>query len=57
MTGCTCSLRNGRYRGPVASAATPAIAVLVAASVEYDVLRYHHDPRTEAFGDEASTLR
>jgi Cys-tRNA(Pro)/Cys-tRNA(Cys) deacylase len=38
----------------VASAATPAIAVLVAAGVPHEVLRYHHDPRAESFGDEAA---
>jgi Cys-tRNA(Pro)/Cys-tRNA(Cys) deacylase len=37
----------------VASAATPAIAALVAAGVPHEVLRYHHDPRAESFGDEA----
>ncbi|BBZ27222.1 Cys-tRNA(Pro)/Cys-tRNA(Cys) deacylase [Mycolicibacterium madagascariense] len=35
------------------SAATPAIGVLVAAGVAHEVLRYEHDPRTDAFGDEA----
>ena len=39
----------------MARAATPAIAALVAAGVAHDVLRYQHDPRTEAFGDEAVT--
>jgi Cys-tRNA(Pro)/Cys-tRNA(Cys) deacylase len=34
-------------------AATPAIAALVAAGVPHEVLHYHHDPRNEAFGDEA----
>ncbi|MEB3070409.1 aminoacyl-tRNA deacylase [[Mycobacterium] vasticus] len=34
-------------------AATPAIAVLVAAQVPHQVLRYHHDPRRQTFGDEA----
>lgn len=37
----------------VARAATPAIAALVAAGVPHKVLTYRHDPRTEAFGDEA----
>jgi Cys-tRNA(Pro)/Cys-tRNA(Cys) deacylase len=37
----------------VARAATPAIAALVAAGVPHQVLAYHHDPRNEAFGDEA----
>ena len=34
-------------------AATPAIAALLAAGVAHEVLQYHHDPRTEAFGEEA----
>jgi Cys-tRNA(Pro)/Cys-tRNA(Cys) deacylase len=38
----------------VASAATPAIAALVAAGVPHEVLRYHHDPRADSFGDEAA---
>ena len=38
----------------MASAATPAIAALVAAGVPHEVLRYHHDPRAESFGDEAA---
>jgi Cys-tRNA(Pro)/Cys-tRNA(Cys) deacylase len=38
----------------VASAATPAIAALVAAGVPHEVLRYHHDPRAESYGDEAA---
>jgi Cys-tRNA(Pro)/Cys-tRNA(Cys) deacylase len=38
----------------VASAATPAIAALVAAGVPHQVLRYHHDPRAESFGVEAA---
>jgi Cys-tRNA(Pro)/Cys-tRNA(Cys) deacylase len=37
----------------VARAATPAIAALVAAGVPHQVLAYHHDPRSESFGDEA----
>ena len=41
------------YAVPVARAATPAIAVLVAGGVSHTVLAYRHDPRTEAFGDEA----
>lgn len=44
-----------RYRGPMARAATPAIAALVLAGVPHDVLRYHHDPRRESYGDEAVT--
>ena len=38
----------------MASAATPAIAALVAAGVPHEVLRYRHDPRAESFGDEAA---
>jgi Cys-tRNA(Pro)/Cys-tRNA(Cys) deacylase len=38
----------------VASAATPAIAALVAAGIPHEVLRYHHDPRAESFGNEAA---
>lgn len=37
----------------MARAATPAIAALLAADVPHDVLRYHHDPRTGAYGEEA----
>jgi Cys-tRNA(Pro)/Cys-tRNA(Cys) deacylase len=37
----------------VAGAATPAIAALVAASVPHEVFGYQHDPRNQAFGDEA----
>ncbi|ORA46570.1 aminoacyl-tRNA deacylase [Mycolicibacterium chubuense] len=37
----------------MARAATPAIAALVAAGAPHEVLAYRHDPRTEAFGDEA----
>lgn len=37
----------------MAGAATPAIAALIAAGVDHEVLRYHHDPRSESFGDEA----
>ena len=44
---------NPHYRVAVARAATPAIAVLVAANVDHEVLSYHHDPRNDAFGDEA----
>jgi Cys-tRNA(Pro)/Cys-tRNA(Cys) deacylase len=35
-------------------AATPAIAALVVAGVPHDVLQYHHDPRSESFGEEAA---
>jgi len=38
----------------VASAATPAIAALLAAGVPHEVLRFHHDPRAESFGTEAA---
>jgi Cys-tRNA(Pro)/Cys-tRNA(Cys) deacylase len=41
------------YAEPVARAATPAIAALLAAEVPHQVLQYHHDPRTESFGEEA----
>lgn len=41
------------YRESMPRAPTPAIAALVAAGVPHDVLRYHHDPRNESFGDEA----
>jgi Cys-tRNA(Pro)/Cys-tRNA(Cys) deacylase len=37
----------------VARAATPAIAALLAADVPHEVLQYKHDPRTDAFGEEA----
>jgi Cys-tRNA(Pro)/Cys-tRNA(Cys) deacylase len=37
----------------VARAATPAITALVAAEIPHEVLRYHHDPLIESFGDEA----
>ncbi|MBU8809897.1 Cys-tRNA(Pro) deacylase [Mycolicibacterium goodii] len=37
----------------MARAATPAIAALVAAGIEHDVVRYHHDPRNDSFGAEA----
>lgn len=37
----------------MARAATPAITALLAAEVPHEVLRYHHDPRNESFGDEA----
>jgi Cys-tRNA(Pro)/Cys-tRNA(Cys) deacylase len=37
----------------VARAATPAIAALLAAEVPHEVLQYKHDPRNEAFGEEA----
>ena len=37
----------------MAGAATPAITALVAAEIPHEVLRYHHDPLSESFGDEA----
>lgn len=37
----------------MARAATPAITALLAAEVPHEVLRYHHDPRNESFGEEA----
>jgi Cys-tRNA(Pro)/Cys-tRNA(Cys) deacylase len=41
------------YAEPVARAATPAVAALLAAEVPHQVLRYDHDPRNESFGEEA----
>ena len=41
------------YAEPVARAATPAIAALLAGEVAHEVLQYHHDPRNESFGEEA----
>lgn len=38
---------------PVARAATPAIAALLAAGVPHEVLQYTHDPRNDSFGEEA----
>ncbi|HEX5144911.1 MAG TPA: Cys-tRNA(Pro) deacylase [Mycobacterium sp.] len=35
-------------------AATPAISSLTAAGVTHEVLSYHHDPRTQAYGEEAA---
>jgi Cys-tRNA(Pro)/Cys-tRNA(Cys) deacylase len=37
----------------VSRAATPAIAALVAAGVDHEVLHYDHDPRAASYGDEA----
>lgn len=37
----------------MASAATPAIKVLLAAGIAHEVLAYQHDPRETAFGEEA----
>jgi Cys-tRNA(Pro)/Cys-tRNA(Cys) deacylase len=42
------------YADPVARAATPAIAALLAAEVPHQVLQYQHDPRNESFGEEAA---
>jgi Cys-tRNA(Pro)/Cys-tRNA(Cys) deacylase len=41
------------YAKPVARAATPAIAALLASEVPHEVVQYKHDPRTESFGEEA----
>jgi Cys-tRNA(Pro)/Cys-tRNA(Cys) deacylase len=41
------------YADPVARAATPAIAALLAEGVPHQVLQYQHDPRNESFGEEA----
>jgi Cys-tRNA(Pro)/Cys-tRNA(Cys) deacylase len=41
------------YAEPVARAATPAIAALLAAVVPHDVLHYRHDSRNQSFGEEA----
>ena len=37
----------------MARAATPAIKALQAAEIAHEVLRYHHDPQNQSFGDEA----
>jgi Cys-tRNA(Pro)/Cys-tRNA(Cys) deacylase len=42
-----------RLTVPVSRAATPAIAALVAAGAPHEVLRYHHDPRSQSYGEEA----
>ena len=42
------------YAEPVARAATPAIAALLAAQVPHELLQYQHDPRNELFGEEAA---
>ena len=42
-----------RYASPVTRAATPAIAALIKAAVAHEVLTYHHDARTESYGEEA----
>ena len=42
------------YAEPVARAATPAIAALLAAQVPHELLQYQHDPRNESFGEEAA---
>lgn len=38
-----------------AHAATPALRALIRASVDFDVLRYEHDPNERHFGEEAVT--
>jgi Cys-tRNA(Pro)/Cys-tRNA(Cys) deacylase len=38
---------------PVSRASTPAIAALLAAGAPHEVLRYHHDPRSQSYGEEA----
>ena len=42
------------YAEPVARAATPAIAALLAAQVPHELLQCQHDPRNESFGEEAA---
>jgi Cys-tRNA(Pro)/Cys-tRNA(Cys) deacylase len=37
----------------VSRAATPAIALLLAAEIPHEVLRYAHDPQNKSFGQEA----
>jgi Cys-tRNA(Pro)/Cys-tRNA(Cys) deacylase len=37
----------------VASAATPALAVLINAGVSHEVMKFDHDPREHSFGGEA----
>jgi Cys-tRNA(Pro)/Cys-tRNA(Cys) deacylase len=37
----------------VARAATPAITALLTAQIPHELLRYHHDPQNESFGEEA----
>ena len=37
----------------MARAATPAIAALLSAGIDHEVVQYHHDPRNDAFGAEA----
>lgn len=44
---------RSRYAHRVARAATPAIAALIAAGIDHEVLTYHHDPRNDSFGAEA----
>ncbi|MEZ0053063.1 Cys-tRNA(Pro)/Cys-tRNA(Cys) deacylase [Mycobacterium sp. MAA66] len=38
----------------MASAATPAIKVLLSAGIAHDVLHFQHDPRETSFGDHAA---
>jgi Cys-tRNA(Pro)/Cys-tRNA(Cys) deacylase len=42
-----------RLTEPVSRAATPAIAALLTAGAPHEVLRYHHDPRSQSYGEEA----
>ncbi|OMC06400.1 YbaK/EbsC family protein, partial [Mycolicibacterium fortuitum] len=37
----------------MARTATPAIAALVAAGIDHQVIQYRHDPRNDSFGAEA----
>ncbi|GFG51665.1 Cys-tRNA(Pro) deacylase [Mycolicibacterium agri] len=37
----------------MARAATPAITALLTAEAPHEVLRYHHDPQNESYGEEA----
>lgn len=41
------------YPVPMARAATPAIAALIAAGIDHRVVQYRHDPRNDSFGAEA----
>jgi Cys-tRNA(Pro)/Cys-tRNA(Cys) deacylase len=42
------------YSEPVARAATPAIAALLAAGIPHELVQYRHDPRAESYGEEAA---
>lgn len=48
-----CSRRARLPLSAVARAATPALAALVAAGIDHEIVAYQHDPRNESFGDEA----